>query len=87
MYLKDAQMKYALLSFLLLTCVTLGWGQAKVPVENILISAENKKTGVTTSEKGELQVNVSPKDLHKFKNRGWVRYSDFGAKGDGKPMI
>ncbi len=84
MYLKDAQMKYALLSFLLLTCVTLGWGQAKVPVENILISAENKKTGVTTSEKGELQVNVSPKDLHKFKTKGWVRYSDFGARGDGK---
>lgn len=77
-------MKYALLSFLLLTCVTLGWGQAKVPVENILISAENKKTGVTTSEKGELQVNVSPKDLHKFKTKGWVRYSDFGARGDGK---
>ena len=77
-------MKYALLSFLLLTCVTLGWGQAKVPVENVLISSEKKKTGVKTSEKGELQVNVSPKDLHKFKNRGWVNYSDFGARGDGK---
>ena len=77
-------MKYALLSFLLLTCVTLGWGQAKVPVENVLISSEKNKTGVKTSEKGELQVNVSPKDLHKFKNRGWVSYSDFGARGDGK---
>lgn len=77
-------MKYALLSFLLLTCVTLGWGQAKVPVENVLISSEKKKTGVNTSEKGELQVNLSRKDLHKFKNRGWVRYSDFGARGDGK---
>jgi hypothetical protein len=53
-------MKYALLSFLLLTCVTLGWGQAKVPIENVLISSEKKKTGVNTSEKGELQVNVSP---------------------------
>ena len=77
-------MKYALLSFLLLTCVTSGWGQANVPVENVLISSENKKTGVNTIEKGELQVNVSPKDLHKFKNRGWVSYSDFGARGDGK---
>lgn len=77
-------MKYALLSFLLLTCVKLGWGQAKVSVENVLISSEKKKTGVNTTIKGELQVNVSPKDLHKFKNRGWVRYSDFGAKGDGK---
>ena len=77
-------MKYLLLSFLLLTCVTLGWGQAKFPVQNVLISSEKNKTIVKTSEKGELQVNVSPKDLHKFKNRGWVSYSDFGARGNGK---
>jgi len=77
-------MKYAQLSFLLLTCVTLGWGQANPSVENVLISSEKKKTCVNTSEKGELQVNVSPKDLHKFKKRGWVSYSDFGAKGDSK---
>ena len=77
-------MKYVLLSFFLLTCVTLVWGQAKFPVENVLISSEKNKTEVKTSEKGELQVNVSPKDLHKFTNRGWVSYSDFGARGDGK---
>jgi hypothetical protein len=77
-------MKYALLYFLLSTCVMLVWGQTKGPVENVLISSEKKKTGVSTSEKGELQVNVSPKDLRKFKDRGWVRYSDFGARGDGK---
>ena len=77
-------MKYSLLSFLLLTCVTLAWGQAKFPVENVSISSEKKKTEVKISENGELQVNVSPKDLHKFKNRGWLIYSDFGAKGDGK---
>jgi hypothetical protein len=64
--------------------VSLGWGQAKVPVENVSISSEKKKTDVKTSENGELQVNVSPKDLHKFKNRGWISYSDFGAMGDGK---
>jgi hypothetical protein len=29
-------------------------------------------------------VNVSPKDVHTFKARGWVRYSDFGARGDGE---
>lgn len=77
-------MKYVLLSFFLLTCVTLVWGQAKFPVENVLISSEKNKTEVKTSEKGELQVNVSPMDLHKFTNRGWVSYSDFGARGDGK---
>lgn len=77
-------MKYALSAFLLLTCLTLGWGQAKTPVEKILIRAEKKNTGVNTSENGELQINVSPTDLQKFKKRGWVRYSDFGARGDGK---
>ena len=77
-------MKYALLSFLLLTCVILVWGQTKGPVENVLINSEKKKTGVRTSENGDLKVNVSPKDLRKFKDRGWVRYSDFGARGDGK---
>lgn len=77
-------MKYVLVPFFLLTCVTLVWGQAKFPVENVLISSEKNKTEVKTSEKGELQVNVSPMDLHKFKNRGWVSYSDFGARGDGK---
>ena len=77
-------MKYALLFFLLSTCVMLVSAQTKTPVENISISSEKKKTGVSTNEKGELQVNVSPKDLRKFKNRGWVSYSDFGAKGDGK---
>ena len=77
-------MKYTLLFFLLSMCMTLGWTQSKGSVENILISAEKKKTKVNTSEKGELQVNISPKDLQKFKNRGWIQYSDLGAKGDGK---
>lgn len=77
-------MKYALFCFLLFTCPMLGWGQAKTLVEKIQISAEKKNTGVSTSEKGELQISVSPGDLQKFKNRGWVLYSDFGARGDGK---
>ncbi|GEO03778.1 hypothetical protein AAE02nite_14420 [Adhaeribacter aerolatus] len=29
-------------------------------------------------------VNVSKKDVRKFKTKGLVRYSDFGARGDGK---
>ena len=62
-------MKYVLLFFMLSMCMTLGWTQSKGSVENILISAEKKKTKVNTSEKGELQVNISPKDLQKFKNR------------------
>lgn len=77
-------MKYALLFFFLSMCMTLGWTQSKDSVENILIRAEKKKTKVDTGERGELQVNMSPKDLQKFKNRGWIQYSDLGAKGDGK---
>ena len=77
-------MKYALLSFLLSTYVMFGWAQSKSPAEVVLISSEKKKTSVSTNEKGELLVNVSPKDLRNFKKRGWVSYSEFGAKGDGK---
>jgi len=77
-------MKYALLTFLLLTCLMWVCAQTKSPGENVLINAEKKKTSLSINEKGALTVNISPKDLHKFKNRGWVRYSDFGARGDGK---
>src|SRR5690606_21698128 len=42
------------------------------------------KTAIRTNEKGELLVNVSEKDLRKWKARGVVHYSDFRAKGDGK---
>jgi len=77
-------MKYALIIFLLTIFMTMGWGQTNILVDNVLISAEKRKTVVNTGEKGELQVNVSPKNLLAFKKRGWVRYSDFGARGDGK---
>lgn len=77
-------MKYALLIFLLTICMTMGWGQTNVLVDNVLISAEKKKTVVNTGEKGELQVNVSSKNLLAFKKRGWVQYSDLGARGDGR---
>ena len=77
-------MKYALIIFLLTIFMTMGWGQTNILVDNVLISAEKRKTVVSIGEKGELQVNVSPKNLITFKKRGWVRYSDFGARGDGK---
>lgn len=59
-------------------------GQNKGPLENVVITSQKKKTQVFTNEKGELQVNVSPKDIVKFKAAKLVRYSDFGARGDGK---
>jgi len=59
-------------------------GQTKSPLENVVITSMADKTRVRTAENGELLINVSPKDLRKFKARGFVRYSEFGARGDEK---
>lgn len=76
-------MKY-LLFFLLVTQVILVLGQTEVSPEKVVITSLKKKTEVRANENGELHVNVSPKDVRKFKVNGSVRYSDFGARGDGK---
>ena len=77
-------MKYVLLFFLLLSYVIAVRGQTQNPFEKVVITSNNKKTQVSTNKNGELYLNVSPKDVLKFKDIGSVRYSDFGAKGDGK---
>lgn len=70
--------------FLLLTQVMVVSGQTEGPLEKVVITPKKKITQVTTNEKGELHVYVSPKDTKKFKANGMVHYSDFGARGDGK---
>ncbi len=50
----------------------------------VTVTSNSQKTQVSNDENGALRVNVSPKDVQTFKKRGWVRYSDFGARGDGK---
>ena len=78
-------MKYMNLLFFIFSCVfSMAQGQAKISPENVMITYEKNKTQISTNEKGELLINVSPKDVEKFKANGLVRYSDFGAKGDGK---
>lgn len=59
-------------------------GQNKNPLENVVITSNKNKTQIRTNKNGDLNINVSPKDVLKFKANGFVRYSDFGAKGDGK---
>ncbi len=76
-------MKYKLL-ILLHFCALSTFGQNKDLRENIVITSQNEKTTVNIGENGELQINVSPKDVRKFVKAGFVRYSNFGAKGDGK---
>ncbi|RIJ48382.1 hypothetical protein D1614_11700 [Maribellus luteus] len=78
-------MKPAILFFSLLFFVTISFGQtASKSIDNVVITFEKSKTAVQTTGNGEMQINVSPKDLRKFKADGVVRYSDFGAAGDGK---
>ncbi|WP_421798234.1 hypothetical protein [Haliscomenobacter sp.] len=77
-------MKYIFLLFLFSIHAMVTQAQTDASLENIVITSTKKKTQVLTLENSVLQVNVSPKDVRKFKARGFVRYSDFGAKGDGK---
>jgi hypothetical protein len=76
-------MKYLLIFFLLFPGV-FSMAQTKSPTENIVITSQKGKTEVRTNENGELVINVPPKILNKLKKNGVVRYSDFGAKGNGK---
>jgi len=76
--------KYALLIFLFLTGRFVAHGQNKVLSDSVVVTSENRKTELITNEKGALQVNVAPRDARKYKAAGVVRYSNFGARGDGK---
>ena len=77
-------MKYRLLTLLLVMGALVTQGQSKGPLEQVVITSQKKKTQVYTHENGALYVNVSPKNVANYKAAGLVRYSDFGARGDGK---
>jgi len=77
-------LKSTFLAFFVLLKTIAALAQAEGVTDKVVITSLNQKTGVRTNEKGELLVNVAPKEAQTFKARGWVRYSDFGAKGDGK---
>ncbi len=78
-------MKRIFLFLFSLSClIMMAQGQNKSQPENVVITSTENETWVRSTENGELLVNVSPNDLRKFKSGGVVRYSDFGAKGDGK---
>ncbi|MCY7358391.1 MAG: hypothetical protein LH609_13215 [Rudanella sp.] len=77
-------MKYTLLTFLLSICALVTQGQTKGSPEHVVITSEKGKIRVSIHENGELHLNVSPKDVVKYKAAGLVRYRDFGARGNGK---
>ncbi len=78
-------MKYMLLFFFLFhSMLRIAHGLPVGQSENFEITSKKHKTQVTINENGELVINVTPKDVRRFKAKGMVRYSDFGARGDGK---
>lgn len=78
-------MKYKLsFFFLLFIGFNVSQGQAGNQSGNVVITSGKNKTMVSSDENGELSVSVSKKALRKFKATGFVSYSDFGTKGDGK---
>ncbi len=76
--------KYTLLTVLLSIGPLLTQGQTNGSPEQVVITSEKGKLRVSIHENGGLQLNVSPKDVAKYKAAGRVRYSDFGASGNGK---
>ena len=70
--------------FFLLSCLNFVQGEPKNPHGNVVVTSTKNKTQVSTNKEGELHVNVSPEAVLKFQANGFVHYSDFGAKGDGK---
>lgn len=71
-----------LLSFLIASFSC--FSQTKDQNDNVVITVGKSKTSVRVNENGQLIVEVSEKDARKIQTAGFVRYSDFGAKGDGK---
>src|SRR5690606_40556038 len=76
-----SMMKCQLLFFFLF--ISMGVLAQEQPEVNVVITFNEGETTVRTNERGELQINVPQENLLKLKKVGHVRYSDFGAKGDG----
>lgn len=78
-------MKYLLLFFFLFFSVSdVAHGQTRSLLGNVVITSKKNNTQVRSLENGDLLINVSKKDVLRFKANGLVRYSEFGARGDGK---
>lgn len=74
-------MKYYII---LLSLLFAAQGQSQSPPEDVVITSKGERTEVYADESGVLYVNVTPADAARFKSAGFVRYGDFGARGDGK---
>lgn len=77
-------MKCVFLFACLLFGVSAANGQINRSPEYVKITLEEGRTETRTDVHGVLHLNVSPDDVLRFEARGSVRYSEFGAMGDGK---
>src|SRR5690554_389217 len=78
-------MRYLLLiTFLFTAIISMAQRQHENPDDNVVFTSKRNQTLVTTNNEGKMVVNVTPKDAKKIKSKGFVSYSDFGAKGDGE---
>lgn len=76
-------MKYLLIILFLLPGF-ISTSQTSSHNETIVFTYHKGKTAVHTNQNGELHINVPSKIADKFKRQGFVSYSDFGARGNGK---
>ena len=77
-------MKFYLLLFLAVAFTAISWGQSSTVQEPVAITTNSAKTQVQTNAKGEVSLNIAPRDIRKFKAVGVIHYGDLGAKGDGQ---
>lgn len=77
-------LRYICLLLVLLTFAANVVAQTEISSNPVIITDNKGKTQVSEGPDGNLRVNVALKDLRKLTKRGSVRYSDFGATGDGK---
>ena len=76
-----------LFSVLLLLTPLIGTSQSQpLNSQQPIVISLNQKEGISlrNNGKGMLEVFVSDRDIQKIKDRGYVKYSDLGAKGDGE---
>ncbi|HWK59648.1 MAG TPA: hypothetical protein VNQ80_20065 [Parapedobacter sp.] len=72
-------MRYVLLIGCLIGLVVVSQAQ-----DDVVITSHGEKIQVRVQDDGRLSINVPSESIRDFKAAGLVRYSDFGAKGDGK---
>ena len=77
-------MRYLFLAVHLLVGSAVAEAQVEQAAPDVDITVAGSRTSVRADDSGILQVTVSADDARELRERGSVRYSDFGAAGDGE---